>query len=90
MQTLLLAGAGAAGEQTAGHGGGEFGDTDQQQLNPPASCKALAPRRPGTASGILTTWYKRVHTCLRHVCTRYVQCLSTAAYIHAMYKYEKS
>ena len=46
-----------------------------------------------TSSGILTTWYKRVHdTCLslRHVCTLYVQCLSTAAYIHAMYKYEKS
>ena len=41
-------------------------------------------------SGILTTWYKRVHTCLRDVCTRYVQCLVTAAYIHAMYKYEKS
>jgi len=45
---------------------------------------------PDKTSGILTTWYKRVHTCLRHVCTRYVQCLSTAAYIHAMYKYEKS
>ena len=39
---------------------------------------------------VVTTWYKRVHTCLRDVCTRYVQCLVTAAYIHAMYKYEKS
>jgi hypothetical protein len=34
---------GATDEQTAGHGGGESGDADQQQLDPPASCK-----RPGT------------------------------------------
>jgi hypothetical protein len=26
------------------------------------------------ASGILTTWHKRVQTCLYHVCTVYVQC----------------
>ncbi len=39
--TLILAGAGAAGEQTAGHGGGESVDADQQQLDSPASCQRL-------------------------------------------------
>jgi hypothetical protein len=42
------------------------------------------------SSGILTTWYKRVYTCLKHVCTSYVQCLSTAADRHGIYKNEKS
>ena len=44
----------------------------------------------GFPSGILTTWYKRVYTCLKHVCTSYVQCLSTAADRHGIYKTEKS
>jgi len=39
-------------------------------------------------SGILTTWYKRVYTCFKHVCTSYVQCLSTAADRHGIYKNE--
>ena len=37
-------------------------------------------------SGILPTWQKRVRTCLKHVCTTYVQCYSTSLsrtwYIH--------
>ncbi len=46
VHTVLLAGAGAAGEQTAAgaageqtadHGGSKSGIADQQQLNPPAS-----------------------------------------------------
>ena len=45
---------------------------------------------PGEPSGILTTWYKRVHTCFKYVCTSYVQCLSTAADRHGIYKNEKS
>ncbi len=35
--TVLLAGAGAAGEQTADHGGGESDEADPPQLNLPAS-----------------------------------------------------
>ncbi len=46
FSALILAGAGAAGEQTAGHGGGESVDADQQQLNSQqaASACAQAPR----------------------------------------------
>jgi hypothetical protein len=46
-RTVLLAasGAGAAGEQTADHGGGESGEADPQQLNPPASHQR---QHPGT------------------------------------------
>ena len=32
VRTALLAGAGAAGEQTADHGGGESGEADPPQL----------------------------------------------------------
>ncbi len=46
-RTALLAGAGAAGEQTADHGGSKSGEADLQQLNPPAP----APRRSGTDKG---------------------------------------
>ena len=46
-RTALLAGAGAAGEQTADHGGGKSGEADPQQLNPPAP----ASRRSGTDKG---------------------------------------
>ncbi len=38
-----------------------------------------------SSSGILTTWHKRVQTCLYHVCTVYVQCYSTSADIHCIY-----
>jgi hypothetical protein len=41
--TALLAGAVAAGEQTADHGGSESGEADQQQLNPPASRQRQRP-----------------------------------------------
>jgi hypothetical protein len=37
--------------------------------------------------GILTTWHKHVQTCPYHVCTVYVQCYSTAADRHGIYKY---
>ena len=47
-------------------------------------------RRTQAASGILTTWYKRVHTCFKYVYTTYVQCLLTAADRHGIYKNEKS
>ncbi len=40
-RTALQAGAGAAGEQTADHGGGKSGEADPQQLNPPASRQRL-------------------------------------------------
>ncbi len=40
-RTALLAGAGAAGEQTADHGGCESGEADTPQLNPLASSQAL-------------------------------------------------
>jgi hypothetical protein len=43
----LLAGAGAADEQTADHGGGETGEAYPQQLNHPEP----APRRSGTDKG---------------------------------------
>ncbi len=42
------------------------------------------------AFGILTTWHKRVQTCLYHVCTVYVQCYSTAADRHGIYNYWKT
>ena len=44
-RAALLAGAGAAGEQTADHGGGESGEADPPQLNLPAKPPAPAPRR---------------------------------------------
>ncbi len=36
-RTASRAGAGAAGEQAADHGGGELGEADTHQLNPSAS-----------------------------------------------------
>ncbi len=42
-RTALLAGAGAAGEQTADHGGSKLGEADQPQLNPPASRQLPRP-----------------------------------------------
>ena len=54
-----------------------------------ASPSPTGPSR-SDASGILTTWYKRVHTCFKYVCTCYVQCLSTAADRHGMYKNENT
>ena len=48
--TVLRAGAGAAGEQAADHSGGELGEADTHQLNPPAS----RPRpRPGVQARVL-------------------------------------
>ncbi len=49
----LLAGAGAAGEQTADHGGGESGEADPQQLNTPASSQRQRPGRAPRHSGWL-------------------------------------
>ncbi len=46
-RAALRAGAGAAGEQTADHGGGESGEANPPQLNPPAP----ALRRSGTDKG---------------------------------------
>ncbi len=46
-RTALLAGAGAADEQTADHCGGKSDEADLQQLNPPEP----APRRSGTDKG---------------------------------------
>ena len=43
VRTALLAGAGAAGEQTADHGSGESGEADPPQLNPPASRQRQRP-----------------------------------------------
>ncbi len=43
VHTVLLAGAGAAGEQTADHGGSESGEADQSQLNLPASSQRQRP-----------------------------------------------
>ncbi len=42
-RTALLAAAGAAGEQTPDHGGGESGKADPLQLNPPASRQCQHP-----------------------------------------------
>ena len=42
-RTAVLAGAGAASEQTADHGGGESDKADQHQLNSPASRQRLRP-----------------------------------------------
>ncbi len=42
-RTVLWAGAGAAGEQTADHGCGETGEADQPQLNPLASRQRPRP-----------------------------------------------
>ncbi len=39
----MLAGAGAASEQTADHGGGESGEADPSQLNLPASRQRPRP-----------------------------------------------
>ncbi len=50
-RTALLAAAGAAGEQTPDHGGGESGEADPLQLNPPGKPPAPAPRRSGTDKG---------------------------------------
>jgi hypothetical protein len=43
VRTVLLAGAGAAGEQTADHGCSESGEADQPQLNLPASRQRQRP-----------------------------------------------
>ncbi len=78
------------GRDRDGHG---HGHADGHGGPAPATPRD-SPRRSGgrthSASGILTTWYKRVHTCFKHVCTRYVQCLSTAADRHGIYKNENS
>ncbi len=50
------------------------------------SCSEQTMSSSGT-SGILTTWHKRVQTCLYHVYTVYVQCYDTAAYRHCIYKH---
>ena len=42
-RTAVLAGAGAASEQTADHGGGESGEADPPQLNLPASRQRPRP-----------------------------------------------
>jgi hypothetical protein len=49
VRTALLAGAGAAGEQTAAsdHGGGELGEADPPQLNPQASHQRQRPGAQG-------------------------------------------
>ena len=43
-----------------------------------------------TTSGILTTWHKRVHTCLYHVRTVNVQCYRTSIDRHSTYHYWKT
>ncbi len=43
VRTALLAGAGAAGEQTADHGGGELGEANPPQPNPLASHQRQRP-----------------------------------------------
>ncbi len=56
-RTAVLAGAGAASEQTADHDGGESGEADPPQLNLPASrqrprpgAQALTRVLPGPSS----------------------------------------